>query len=1001
MTNEARLKQVFDDTNEKLGGALRPLKSNSKVIGRDKELKELNYIMNRRDTPVALLLAPAGAGKTALVGAMINQREQFFHKHVEVFELKIGLMASEGQQVLMTRMNTLLDNLKLYQDEMQKIHPNGEVILFIDEVHTIVTIFGVGTKIGGDLLKDSLARAEEFIKVIAATTNDEFDRYIASDKPLARRFKPISLQEVDRNVTFDILRGWLKAKSVKGEDLNTIVDDETLKYIITNNAAYRPDQHEPAKSIDTLATIHSMHIVDGDPIDKKLVEKAFRTQYDVRLDFSVDAERVFNHIASRVKGQPLALWNMKTMVRNLSFDLEPNTDTPRATALFPGTTGTGKAIYHDTDILSTRDSVTKYRKHGDLVVGDYVFNRKGQPVKVIGVYPQGMQRAYKVTFRNGASVICNDEHLWTYQHSGGNGGKHWKTTELKNLIDKGISRTDKTGRTVHKFRIPTNEAVDMEKQPHSVDPYLVGAFIGNGSLRSKALLFSSNDDFVDNKIKTLLNSDEIIYQEKNYNRHFRLPKEQQTGSIKNYQTEDIFGNMPELIGKYSHEKRIPEQYKLGSVEQRWALIHGLFDTDGSILGKGTRFNVLYDTTSEQLAYDIKEVLASLGFMSTVTSIQRDTREGTQREEFKVRVKAQNKDKHLFFTTPSKRDVAIKSQELVKKREKSFDTIHIESVEDLGYDLPMQCIMVDDPEHLYCVTRDFIVTHNTETTKALAEALYGSEDAIVRVDMVDYGADNMDGRFRRILGRAVSHKPSSIVLLDELEKAHPDVLNVLLPILDEGHLKYTDLGADGYEAEYNVSFKNTIIIATSNAAADALSEMDKYANVKITGQEMTDEFEEYSRNIEDQIIKALQAYSLRPEFIQRFKSIVPFASLSEATLVDITQNMILKKLAKFRDVKGYEVKIPPNKDWSDRGFKHKTDAITMYVVFERMNTEDANRSGARRIKNIIDKEVVGTIIEGIYEHSNFTKFNLRTDGNCTFENPNHAQSKGRLVLEPKG
>ena len=80
---------------------------------------------------------------------------------------------------------------------------------------------------------------EEFIKVIAATTNDEFDRYIASDKPLAD-VKPISLQEVDRNVTFDILRGWLKAKYLKGEDLNTIVDDETLKYIITNNATYSP-----------------------------------------------------------------------------------------------------------------------------------------------------------------------------------------------------------------------------------------------------------------------------------------------------------------------------------------------------------------------------------------------------------------------------------------------------------------------------------------------------------------------------------------------------------------------------------------------------------------------------------------------------------------------------------------------------------------------------------------------------------------------------------------
>ena len=158
MTNQDKLTQVFDEINEKLGGALRPLKSNSKVAGRDKELKDLNIIMNRRDTPVALLLAPAGAGKTALVGAMINEREAYFHKHVEVFELKVGLMASEGQQVLMTRMNTLLDNLKLYQDELQKIHPDGEVILFIDEVHTIVTIFGAGTKIGGDLLKVLHAR---------------------------------------------------------------------------------------------------------------------------------------------------------------------------------------------------------------------------------------------------------------------------------------------------------------------------------------------------------------------------------------------------------------------------------------------------------------------------------------------------------------------------------------------------------------------------------------------------------------------------------------------------------------------------------------------------------------------------------------------------------------------------------------------------------------------------------------------------------------------------
>ena len=79
----------------------------------------------------------------------------------------------------------------------------------------------------------------------------------------------------------------------------------------------------------------------------------------------------------------------------------------------------------------------------------------------------------------------------------------------------------------------------MEKQPHDVDPYHVGAFIGNGLLRAEPLSFSSNDDFVDNKVKTLLNSDEIVYQKSSYTRCFRLPKEQQTKSFKNHQTEQI------------------------------------------------------------------------------------------------------------------------------------------------------------------------------------------------------------------------------------------------------------------------------------------------------------------------------------------------------------------------------------------------------------------------------------------------------------------------------
>ena len=187
MTNQDRLKQVFDETNEKLGCALRPLKSSSKVVGYDEELKALNHVINRRDIPITLIFSPIRSCKTDLLRLMINEREVYAREHVEIFELKLESVMLEGQHVLMTRIDTLLDDLKSYQDELQKIHPDSEVILFIDEVHTIASVFG------DDVFKSFLMLDEKPIKMVVATTKDDFDRYIASDKPLARLFKPIPI----------------------------------------------------------------------------------------------------------------------------------------------------------------------------------------------------------------------------------------------------------------------------------------------------------------------------------------------------------------------------------------------------------------------------------------------------------------------------------------------------------------------------------------------------------------------------------------------------------------------------------------------------------------------------------------------------------------------------------------------------------------------------------------------------------------------------------------
>ena len=96
--------------------------------------------------------------------------------------------------------------MKDYKDALKEKVPDAELVLFIDEVHTVVSVFGENSKIGGDLLKESLARAVKFVKVIAALTNDEYESYITQDKPLARRLKNVTINEVPQEEELKNLR---------------------------------------------------------------------------------------------------------------------------------------------------------------------------------------------------------------------------------------------------------------------------------------------------------------------------------------------------------------------------------------------------------------------------------------------------------------------------------------------------------------------------------------------------------------------------------------------------------------------------------------------------------------------------------------------------------------------------------------------------------------------------------------------------------------------------
>ncbi|MCX6740534.1 MAG: AAA family ATPase [Candidatus Parcubacteria bacterium] len=181
---------------------------------------------------------------------------------------------------------------------------------------------------------------------------------------------------------------------------------------------------------------------------------------------------------------------------------------------------------------------------------------------------------------------------------------------------------------------------------------------------------------------------------------------------------------------------------------------------------------------------------------------------------------------------------------------------------------------------------------TELAKTIAEVYFGSEDNMIRLDMSEYQAADSVNRLigvpagytesnkGGILTEAVRRKPYSIVLLDELEKAHPDILNLFLQVLDDGRL--TD--ANGR----TIDFTNTIVIATSNATTSFIQ--DKI-NEGLSIEE-----------IKKQLMETELKKSFRPEFINRFDNIILFKSLGYEEVLKITELMLLK-VARSMEEKG--------------------------------------------------------------------------------------------------
>ncbi len=229
---------------------------------------------------------------------------------------------------------------------------------------------------------------------------------------------------------------------------------------------------------------------------------------------------------------------------------------------------------------------------------------------------------------------------------------------------------------------------------------------------------------------------------------------------------------------------------------------------------------------------------------------------------------------------------------------------------------------------------------TELAKALAEYLFNDENLMTRIDMSEYQERHAVSRLIGAppgyigydeggqLTEAVRRKPFSVVLLDEIEKAHPDVFNILLQVLEDGRL--TD------NKGRIANFKNTIIIMTSNIGSDIIRE-----NFEGLTESNKDDIVEKTRNLVFELLKK----SVRPEFLNRVDEVVMFNPLSKSDIRQIVELQInqLKKVLLKQDI---ELDVTPQ--------------ILDYLAEEGYHPE----FGARPLKRVIQKKVLNKLSDEI-------------------------------------
>lgn len=331
----------------------------------------------------------------------------------------------------------------------------------------------------------------------------------------------------------------------------------------------------------------------------------------------------------------------------------------------------GKEI-SDNQIIVTPDGI---KRHGELKVGDYVFGRDGSPKMVLWVSPK-TKSEYVVTFSDGEKIECHGNHEWIVY----NRSKHkWEQLETKTIFfENKLYRGNGKRGSRYKYQVDSNVCVQFKERKIMIEPYIFGAWLGDGST-NKGCIYIGCDD------ANIINSS-------TYNFH-----EVKGTTTRVFYSSEFYAALKEY--GYINNKYIGDEFIFNSVEVRKQLIAGLIDTDGYVYQKNGRVTI--SNTNKNIIEKAALILRSLGESVVITSFAPATSSSG--------IVGRKNVYQLCFNPSTEYPTRIQRKRIViqcKKRKRA-----IVSIEPIKHEAYGNCIQVEDG--IYLVGEHFIPTHNSE------------------------------------------------------------------------------------------------------------------------------------------------------------------------------------------------------------------------------------------------------------------------------------------------